>query len=78
LTFCKRNNAKIIYLLIIFCVFIITLLFFLYQTVILQNKNIYGHKGEWGGGDHLRKFINIFVWNWFFLKLVIEIYSTGL
>jgi len=42
LTFCKRNNVKII-LLIIF----VFSLFFLYQTVILQNKkvyiNIYGH-----------------------------------
>jgi len=35
LTFCKRNNAKII-LLIIYCVLIIILLFFLYQTIILQ------------------------------------------
>jgi len=46
LTFCKRNNANII-LLIIFCVLIIIELFFLYQTVILQNKkvyiNMYGH-----------------------------------
>jgi len=46
LTFCKRNNANII-LLIIFCVLIIIELFFLYQTIILQNKkvyiNMYGH-----------------------------------
>jgi len=40
LTFSKKNNAKFI-LLIIFCVFII-ILFFLYQTIILQTKSIYG------------------------------------
>jgi len=30
---------------------------------------ILGSRGEWGGGDHLRKFINIFIWNWFFLQI---------
>jgi len=46
LIFCKRNNIKII-LLTIFYVFSLLLLFFLYQTVILQKKernmNIYRH-----------------------------------
>jgi len=44
--FCKRNNVKIIFV-IPFCVLIIILLFFSYQTIILQNKkvymDIYGH-----------------------------------
>jgi len=35
-------------------------------------------RGEWGGGDYLRKFINIFIEIDFFLKLVTETYSTGL
>jgi len=26
-------------------------------------------RGEWGNGDHLRKFINIFIWNWFFSQI---------
>jgi len=38
LTFCERNNAKII-LLIIFYIF--SLLFFLYQTAIFQKKEVY-------------------------------------
>jgi len=37
LTFCKRK----LILLIIFCILIIIPLFFLYQTVILQNKKVY-------------------------------------
>jgi len=26
-------------------------------------------RGEWGGDNYLRKFVNIFIWNWFFSQI---------
>jgi len=63
LTFCKRNKEKIILLIIyIFCVPVIILLFFLYQTVILQNKKVYMDKY-----DHI-SYIIIYIYIYFYMK----------
>jgi len=59
MTFCKKNNAKII-LLIIFCVFIIISLF-LYQTVNLQNTKIYMSTYEHISYIKLYMFIYIYI-----------------
>jgi len=64
LTFCKRNNANIIFL-IIFCVLIIIELFFLYRTVILQNKK--GYINMYG-------LIYIYIYLYIFLYIYIFIY----
>jgi len=34
----------------------------------LSKRTTVSHVGE-SGGDYLRKFINIFIWNWFFFQV---------